>query len=167
MLTYQDAQRMLDTPAGRKLGYRKLERNTYLHPRGDAFAVRLHATDVVTILPDGTYSLNTGGWFTVTTKQRINAYGPARVSSDRGTWIIWSDDDPKTPPAVRKCGRCHGNGRVMADTWGRRSYYRSADYGITNHVHESSGAVFPIGEWEFGHNERFGHANPAPLQRAG
>lgn len=36
-------------------------------------AVRLHHTDVVTFLTDGTIQLNTGGWYTPTTKDRINA----------------------------------------------------------------------------------------------
>jgi hypothetical protein len=35
-------------------------------------AVRLHHTDVVTFLTDGTIQLTTGGWYTPTTRDRIN-----------------------------------------------------------------------------------------------
>jgi hypothetical protein len=92
-------------------GRKKLQNNTYLEQRGEDFAVRLHNTDVVTIHADGTCTLNTGGWDTVTTKDRINSYSPARVSSERGTWYIASGDDPRTPPKVQKCRGCKGTGQ--------------------------------------------------------
>jgi hypothetical protein len=65
--------------------------NTYLQRRGsDAIAVRLHATDVVTFRADGTIVLSTGGWFTVTTKARMNEWLPAPfcIFSKRGTWFV-------------------------------------------------------------------------------
>lgn len=37
-------------------------------------AYRLHDTDVLTLMPNGDTVLSSGGWRTVTTKQRINAY---------------------------------------------------------------------------------------------
>ena len=62
--------------------------NTRLHQRGNDYAVRLHNTDVVTIHDDDTYTLNSGGWRTVTTKERINRFSPAQVYSDRKTWLV-------------------------------------------------------------------------------
>lgn len=53
-----------------------------------SYAVRLHHTDVVTLHPDGSQTLDSGGWRTVTTKDRINAYAPVRVFSDRGSWFV-------------------------------------------------------------------------------
>ena len=38
--------------------------------RGENIALKLHNTDIVTLYPTGDMSLNTGGWYTVTTKER-------------------------------------------------------------------------------------------------
>jgi hypothetical protein len=68
---------------------RKIANNTWLERRGDdTIAVRLHNTDVVTYHRDGRVQLFTGGWYTVTTKQRMNAYSPARVYSIKGRWHV-------------------------------------------------------------------------------
>jgi hypothetical protein len=63
--------------------------NTRIFARGEDFAVRLHDTDVVTIHRDGTYTLDSGGWLTVTTKERINRYSPAAVYSEKGVWVVY------------------------------------------------------------------------------
>ncbi len=75
MLTYEDCKRTLDSARSPADG-KPLQRNTRLHERGENFAVRLHDTDVVTIRPNGTYIIATGGWDTVTTWDRIITYGP-------------------------------------------------------------------------------------------
>jgi hypothetical protein len=51
--------------------------------------IRLHHTDILTFHPDGNITLNSGGWQSLTTKARMNAYLPAGwvVYSDRG-WFI-------------------------------------------------------------------------------
>jgi hypothetical protein len=81
--------RMTYTTAVEQLGgraRRKVANNTYLERRDDeTVALRLHATDVVTFRP-GTITLDTGGWRTVTTKNRINYALP--VFSDKGTWYV-------------------------------------------------------------------------------
>lgn len=95
MYTFTEAQRDLskarDKGAGRPVG-----NNTRLHyvdgTNGADIAVKLHNTDVVTIHSDGTYTLNSGGWRTSTTKARINEHSPARVYSKRGEWRIWRRD---------------------------------------------------------------------------
>ena len=56
-------------------------------------AVRYHYTDVATRHPDGTVTLRTGGWRTVTTKRRINQalryFGiPARLYQHRHDWYV-------------------------------------------------------------------------------
>jgi hypothetical protein len=86
MLSYTQADSTLAAARG---GRKKLENNTYLE-RIDAetIGVRLHETFVVRINRDGTYSLHTGGWMTVTTKDRINAYGPVGVSQHKGDWFL-------------------------------------------------------------------------------
>jgi len=68
---------------------RKVANNTWLERRGDdTIAVRLHDTDVVTYHRDGRVQLFTGGWLTVTTKERINRFAPVRVWSDKGRWQV-------------------------------------------------------------------------------
>lgn len=70
---------------------RKLANNTYLQRRDDnAIALRYHATDVLLFTPKFV-EYNSGGWFTYSTKDRMN-YGPVSISSDRGRWFVY----PKT-----------------------------------------------------------------------
>lgn len=65
--SYNDA---LDILGSRKS--RKLENNTYLIRDGEKVYVRLHDTNICQYNEDGTLTLDTGGWFTVTTKSRLN-----------------------------------------------------------------------------------------------
>ena len=91
MLTFQQCQD--------KIGNRerkKLENNTYLErihdsANGDtvAYGVKLHDTFVVKIYPDKCV-LTTGGWQTLTTKDRLNKYGPVRITQRKGAWY-WYD----------------------------------------------------------------------------
>lgn len=63
--------------------------NTRLFERGNgSIAVQLHSTDVVTYHTDGSFTLDSGGWQTVTTKDRINSYSECRVYSIKGTWYV-------------------------------------------------------------------------------
>jgi hypothetical protein len=55
---------------------------------GGVVAVRLHATNVITFLPSGEMVLNSGGWQTVTTKERINRYSSARITQRGGQWFM-------------------------------------------------------------------------------
>lgn len=86
-MTYEEAARLFATCRDHYAG-KPLQNNTRLFKRGDDFAVRLHGTDVVTIHPDGTYTIRTGGWWTMTTKQRIASYSPIRIFSVRGDWRV-------------------------------------------------------------------------------
>ena len=68
---------------------KKLENNTYLvKVDADTLGVKLHETIVVYIFKSGIYQLNTGGWKSVTTKDRINRYGPAMVYQKNSIWYI-------------------------------------------------------------------------------
>lgn len=86
MLTFQSA---MDLIFRSRNGRKKLANNTYLHEVHGGIAVQLHDTDVVTIWPDNTYTLNSGGWQTVTTKARINDFSPARLGQDKGVWYLF------------------------------------------------------------------------------
>lgn len=97
MQSYPEADAQL---TGRCKDRRKIANNTWLERRDDeTIAVRLHQTDVVTYRADGSITLDTGGWFTVTTKDRMNRFTPFGVSSRRGEWQVASrnpDYDPDT-----------------------------------------------------------------------
>ncbi len=78
MLTYQECVTLGD---GKKLGH-----NTRLVKRGNAFAVVLYRTDVVTIHSDGTFTLKTGGFLSNVTKDRLNKFGPVKVFAKKRVW---------------------------------------------------------------------------------
>lgn len=59
----------------------------YSLPNGDK-VIRLHHTDIVTFKPSGAVILNSGGWQTVTTKDRLNRFAPVQVYSIRGIWHV-------------------------------------------------------------------------------
>lgn len=68
-----------------------LQNNTRLHRNADgvSFDVVLHNTAIVTIHPDDTYTLRTGGWHTQTTADRIRTYGPASVGNFKGEYMLY------------------------------------------------------------------------------
>lgn len=76
--SFDEARRFCDTRRKRKLG-----NNTWIRDYGESIAVRYHYTDVVTFRP-GSVTLNSGGWHTYTTKERINLYLPAGYWSGEG-----------------------------------------------------------------------------------
>lgn len=87
-MDYQQAELKL---TGRNKLRRKLANNTYLERHEDgSIAIRLHNTDVVTFISNGDTRLDSGGWRTPTTKDRINNYMPGgwRISQSNGQWYI-------------------------------------------------------------------------------
>jgi hypothetical protein len=70
---------------------RKVGNNTYAEILPDgSVGIALHGTTVVRIHPDNSATLNTGGWYTITTKDRINQYSPVRVYQRKGQWYLES-----------------------------------------------------------------------------
>lgn len=89
-MNYQEADAKLQ---GRCYQSRKLANNTYLKRRTwgkTAIAAQLHSTDVITFYEDGRIEVSTGGWDTVTTRDRINNYldKPWHVFGERGATIL-------------------------------------------------------------------------------
>lgn len=81
MITYKDAKEMLQGRESKKIRYA-----TYLHNRGEYFAIRHHETDIIKIFPRKTV-LDCNGWKSRTTKDRLNYYSPASIWSDKGIWF--------------------------------------------------------------------------------
>lgn len=88
-IAYEMTDKILRT--GRN-GRRKLQNHTYMERIDEhTVGVKLHDTYVVKLHDDGSTSLDSGGWHTMTTKDRINAYLPShvQVGSDRGRWYVY------------------------------------------------------------------------------
>jgi hypothetical protein len=79
----------LDATLGSK-DERRIANNTRARRVGaDIIAVRLHSTDVLTLHRDGAVIADSGGWWTVTTKERINRNGTgAHVHAVRREWFV-------------------------------------------------------------------------------
>ena len=84
---YYDADRLLD-----KRESRKIQNHTYLKRRDSTtIAVMFWATDVVTYNQDGSISLDTGGYRTVSTRDRMDTYNPlGGVCVERGDWWYYN-----------------------------------------------------------------------------
>lgn len=56
---------------------------------GNDYAIRYHDTNVVTVAPDGTTTLNSGGWRSKTTKERIADYAEGvHIWQTKGVWYV-------------------------------------------------------------------------------
>lgn len=73
---------------GRNSQSRKLANNTYLIRHEEYIGVKLHSTEVVKLYPNGNIRLDSGGWHTSTTKDRIGAFSGYRISQNNGNWYI-------------------------------------------------------------------------------
>jgi hypothetical protein len=84
MLSFNRAEELLGNR-----NKKKIANNTYLiRLDTDTIGIRLHSTDIVTILRDGKYVLNSGGYRTRTTKDRMNQYIPGMISQRKNVWYI-------------------------------------------------------------------------------
>ena len=93
--TYDEAAAALGTR-----DHRKAANNTHLHRiDADTIAVRLHNTDVVVYHSNGDTTLCTGGYQTLTTKERLNRFTNYSVRSIKGRWFVNapSPDDWSVP----------------------------------------------------------------------
>lgn len=69
----------------------------YTRENGDR-VIRLHLTDIVTFKPCGDIVLDSGGWKTRTTKERMNTFLPGSwyVAQSKSVWYLcryWDDSD--------------------------------------------------------------------------
>jgi len=77
-----------------KKNSRKVGNNTYAEILPDgSVGIMLHSTYVVKIHPDNSATLNSGGWHTSTTKDRMNKYSPVRVYQRKGQWYLESGEE--------------------------------------------------------------------------
>jgi hypothetical protein len=80
---------------GRNKEERPWGNNTRVRQAFDHIIVRLHNTDIANLSVDGSITLNTDGWQTVTTKDRLNKVltlgncGHWRLWSEKGIWMLY------------------------------------------------------------------------------
>ena len=91
MRSYAEAQKVVRT--ARDKVSKRIKRNTYVEDLGDRFAVRLYWTHVVTYYPDGSVVLDSNGWRTRMTKERINDHLPNGwyICQEGGVWYLRKD----------------------------------------------------------------------------
>lgn len=91
--------------------------------------LRLHNTDVVTLHADGTETIRTGGWQTVTTSRFLSEHSAARVWSVKGQWTVKIGNPTVTPARVWKDRTCRGTGMLPQSCHGPSwCYSGSAGY---------------------------------------
>lgn len=113
---------------GKNKDDRPLQRNTRLHRLDkDRIAVALHSTNVVIFHRDGSFVLNTGGWKTNVTIDRIKTYCPIRLWITRGNLSL-GPALGHTPPKVQKCRRCKGAGSTEDTCEGPGTCYPHWDF---------------------------------------
>lgn len=91
MNTYSDFDELLHHAGhGARLDRKRIANNTWAERRDDeTIAIRLHQTDIITLNLDGRVTLDSGGWHTVTTKERLNRFAPlVRVYSEKAVWYV-------------------------------------------------------------------------------
>ena len=72
--------------------------NTLYYRIGDREFWRLHQTDIlVHDMKKRAWTLSSGGWITNTTKDRLNQFGPVRISQERGQWFLLGLDKDGYP----------------------------------------------------------------------
>ena len=96
MLSYNEAKEMFRRCRHKSRGYRLPGRQgttrLFYSESIDSYVIRYHNTNIVIIKSDGTYRLNNGGYFTMTTKQRIQTYAPVNIVSSLNTWYVLPKD---------------------------------------------------------------------------
>lgn len=76
--------------------HRKVTHNTYARLLADGeIRVKLHDTDILTFRPNGEVVYDSGGWLTVTTKDRMNRFGAygIRISQSASRWYVYKQGE--------------------------------------------------------------------------
>jgi hypothetical protein len=79
---------------------KRLANNTVRYIATDGSTrTRLHGTDIVVQKGD-VYTLSSGGWRTVTTKDRLSNFSPAHVYASKGAWYVYTPGHTNGQPPV-------------------------------------------------------------------
>ena len=102
-MAYETKEEILNNIKDDIISARFLKRNTYeiLYKNGNR-AIRYHHTDIVTFKNNGDIVLNTNGWETSSTRERINEYSPFYIIQKDYIWYVFKNIseinyEPKAP----------------------------------------------------------------------
>jgi hypothetical protein len=92
---------------------KKVDNNTYLERIDlNTIGLRLHRTYVVVYKLDGSIVLNSGGWLTRTTKERMTTYSPYHIFQKKHIWSVWNNG--KLVGLYKDDMKIDNNGRKVA-----------------------------------------------------
>lgn len=98
MLNYTEAKNLFDRAKDKMKG-KPLAKNTRLlgdSPHtGAEYYIRFHNTDIIWIA-ENSFTLYNGGYFTKTTKERLNEFSPARLFQEKKKWYIADENGKHT-----------------------------------------------------------------------
>lgn len=66
----------------------KIQNNTWIVKITDGYAIQLHDTLIYRELDSGEIMISTGGWYTITTRDRLRTYCKLDIHSFKGQWVI-------------------------------------------------------------------------------
>lgn len=81
--SFSDADAILGNRNRKKIGH-----NTYLQRDGEVIEAIYHSTPIVTYFRSGRMRLETGGWYTPTTKDRLNQLTPLYITQAKNIWYL-------------------------------------------------------------------------------
>jgi hypothetical protein len=94
--SYEDAENIYNS-SKTKNPWKKLAPQTFLGREGNNYIVKLYATPIITYKPGDIFILNSGGYRTDTTKDRINRFSPATVWQTKWEWHIYNTKPDEQP----------------------------------------------------------------------
>jgi len=113
---------------GRNGNKRKLCNNTWVHIIDpDTVAVRYHYTDICTYHRSGQVDISTDGWWTPTTRERLNAFSPYYVWSYQNEWFISETYASNRDDEGKDAYPMYGHMRFLPD---RRKNPQQCDSGV-------------------------------------
>ena len=108
--TFEDAIKFLGGETQKEFGH-----NTYMtRLSSGSVAVTYHKTEIVTYHPNGTITLDNGGWHTVTTARRMHRLTPSNVRvgvRNRLMYVERVTDDGVTTTTGARIVTLHPDGR--------------------------------------------------------
>lgn len=84
IMTFAKAKTTLGKRSSKKIG-----NNTYLQSNHDGtIGIRFHSTEIVMLFEDGTIEFDNGGYRSMTTKERLNAFTPFSFEQKKHEWFV-------------------------------------------------------------------------------
>lgn len=75
----------------------KIDNNTWIRKEGSLYIITLYTSDIIKAYPNHIFELYTRGYWTLTTKNRINKFSPALICQHNYIWYIQTSIYSKYP----------------------------------------------------------------------